>query len=83
MYIILNWVHRTSSGVLKRVGINVRYADLDDVPTFVPVIDKNKKAIFIETIGNSQLNSPDFKKFTDLAKNLNFDWKYIILTVKV
>lgn len=52
----------------KRLGIEVRFANGDDVETFVPLIDKNTKAIFIETIGNPQLNIPDFKKFADLAK---------------
>jgi O-acetylhomoserine (thiol)-lyase len=38
------------------------------VETFVPLIDKNTKAIYLETIGNPRLNIPDFKKFADLAK---------------
>lgn len=52
----------------KRLGIDVRFADGDDVETFVPHIDKNTKAIFLETIGNPQLNIPDFEKFAALAK---------------
>jgi O-acetylhomoserine/O-acetylserine sulfhydrylase len=52
----------------KRLGIDVRFADSDDVETFVPLIDKNTKAIYLETIGNPRLNIPDFKKFVDLAK---------------
>jgi O-acetylhomoserine/O-acetylserine sulfhydrylase len=52
----------------KRLGIEVRFADSDDVETFVPLIDKNTKAIYLETIGNPRLNIPDFKKFADLAK---------------
>ncbi|MEP7280235.1 MAG: PLP-dependent transferase, partial [Bacteroidota bacterium] len=35
---------------------------------FVKHIDKNTKAIYLETIGNPRLNVPDFKKFADLAK---------------
>ena len=52
----------------KRIGIEARFADGDDVESFVKHIDKNTKAIFLETIGNPRLNIPDFKKFADLAK---------------
>jgi len=52
----------------KRLGIEVRFADSDDVETFVPHIDKNTKAIYLETIGNPRLNIPDFEKFAALAK---------------
>jgi O-acetylhomoserine/O-acetylserine sulfhydrylase len=34
----------------------------------VPLIDKNTKAIYMETIGNPRLNIPDFDKFAALAK---------------
>ncbi|HUQ65270.1 MAG TPA: O-acetylhomoserine aminocarboxypropyltransferase/cysteine synthase [Flavitalea sp.] len=52
----------------KRLGIDVRFANGDDVESFVPHIDKNTKAIYLETIGNPRLNIPDFQKFADLAK---------------
>lgn len=52
----------------KRLGIEARFADSDDVETFVPLIDKNTKAIYLETIGNPRLNIPDFEKFAALAK---------------
>jgi O-acetylhomoserine (thiol)-lyase len=52
----------------KRLGIDVRFADGDDVENFVKHIDKNTKAIYLETIGNPRLNIPDFQKFADLAK---------------
>src|SRR3954447_5602559 len=52
----------------KRLGIDARFADGDDVEKFVPLIDKNTKAIFLETIGNPRLNIPDFEKFAELAK---------------
>src|SRR5215510_14747377 len=53
----------------KRLGIEARFADGDDVEPFVPLIDKNTKAIFLETIGNPRLNIPDFEKFAALAKD--------------
>jgi O-acetylhomoserine (thiol)-lyase len=52
----------------KRLGIDVRFANGDDVESFVPHIDKNTKAIYLETIGNPRLNIPDFDKFAALAK---------------
>lgn len=52
----------------KRLGIEARFADGDNVESFVPHIDKNTKAIYLETIGNPRLNIPDFEKFAALAK---------------
>lgn len=52
----------------KRLGIEARFADGDNVESFVKHIDKNTKAIYLETIGNPRLNVPDFAKFADLAK---------------
>src|SRR6201747_105488 len=52
----------------KRLGIEVRFADGDDAESFVKHIDKNTKAIYLETIGNPRLNIPDFQKFAQLAK---------------
>ncbi len=52
----------------KRLGIEARFADGDDVENFVKHIDKNTKAIYLETIGNPRLNIPDFEKFVALAK---------------
>src|SRR6187431_1106268 len=52
----------------KRLGIDVRFADGDDVESFVKHIDKNTKALYLETIGNPRLNIPDFEKIAALAK---------------
>ena len=52
----------------KRLGVDVRFADGDNAESFVPLIDKNTKAIYLETIGNPRLNIPDFQKFAELAK---------------
>src|SRR6201985_1407238 len=52
----------------KRLGIEARFADGDNVESFVKHIDKNTKAIYLETIGNPRLNIPDFQKFVSLAK---------------
>ncbi len=60
----------------KRLGIDVRFGRGDDVESFVPLIDKDTKAIYLETIGNPRLNIPDFEKFADLAKE--FDLPLIV-----
>lgn len=52
----------------KRLGVDVRFAEGDDVANYEKLIDSNTKAIYLETIGNPRLNVPDFKKFADLAK---------------
>src|ERR1700760_2915618 len=52
----------------KRLGIEVRFADGDNVDSFAKLVDKNTKAIYLETIGNPRLNIPDFKKFAEFAK---------------
>jgi O-acetylhomoserine/O-acetylserine sulfhydrylase len=52
----------------KRLGTEARFADGDNVNSFVPLIDKNTKAIYLETLGNPRLNVPDFEKFAALAK---------------
>src|SRR6201985_346711 len=52
----------------KRLGVEARFANGDDVEIFVKHIDKNTKAIYLETIGNPELNIPDFERFGELAK---------------
>jgi O-acetylhomoserine (thiol)-lyase len=52
----------------KKLGIEARFADGDDVESFAKLIDKNTKALYLETIGNPRLNIPDFKKFVELAR---------------
>ncbi len=52
----------------KRLGIEVRFVEGDDVNDFARQIDKNTKAIYLDTIGNPRLNIPDFEKFAQLAK---------------
>ncbi len=52
----------------KRLGIEVRFAEGDEVSAYESLIDKNTKAIYLETIGNPRLNIPDFEQFSALAK---------------
>ena len=52
----------------KRLGIEVRFAEGDNIEGFEKLINDNTKAIYIETIGNPRLNVPDFKQFAALSK---------------
>jgi O-acetylhomoserine/O-acetylserine sulfhydrylase len=53
---------------LKKLGIEARFANGDDAESFEVHIDKNTKAIYLETIGNPRLNIPDFDKIAALAR---------------
>ncbi len=52
-----------------RLGIDVRFADGDDVESFAAQIDSNTKAIYVESMGNPRFNIPDFSGLSDLAKS--------------
>ncbi|MFM7852375.1 MAG: O-acetylhomoserine aminocarboxypropyltransferase/cysteine synthase family protein, partial [Flammeovirgaceae bacterium] len=52
----------------KRLGIEVRFAEGDKPEAFDKLIDKNTKAIYLETIGNPGFNIPDFEAIAALAK---------------
>ncbi len=43
----------------KRLGIDVRFAEGDNVESFEKLIDNKTKAIYLETIGNPGFNIPD------------------------
>ena len=51
-----------------RLGINVKFADGDNVDSFSSQIDSRTKAIYIESMGNPRFNIPDFRALSDLAK---------------
>lgn len=52
---------------LKRLGIEVRFADGDNVDNIASLIDSKTRAIYLETIGNPEFNIPDFEPIADLA----------------
>lgn len=52
----------------KRLGIEVRFAEGDKPEAFEKLIDKNTKAIYLETIGNPGFNIPDFEAIAALSK---------------
>jgi O-acetylhomoserine/O-acetylserine sulfhydrylase len=55
----------------KRLGIEVKFADVKNVASFESLIDENTKAIYLETIGNPGFTVPDFEAFGKLAKQYN------------
>ncbi|RRB02211.1 O-acetylhomoserine aminocarboxypropyltransferase/cysteine synthase family protein [Larkinella rosea] len=52
----------------KRLGIEARFAEGDNVESFERLIDDKTKAIYLETIGNPKFNVPDFDAFAALAQ---------------
>lgn len=51
----------------KRLGVEARFV-VNDVPEeFEALIDKNTKALYLETIGNPDLNVPDFEAIAAVA----------------
>jgi O-acetylhomoserine (thiol)-lyase len=52
----------------KRLGIDARFAEGDKPEAFEKLIDKNTKAIYLESIGNPGFNVPDFQAISALAK---------------
>ncbi len=52
----------------KRLGVEVRFTTEDKPEEFEALVDKNTKAIYLETIGNPGLNVPDFDAIAAVAK---------------
>ena len=52
----------------KRLGIEVRFTPNDAPEEFEKRIDENTKAIYLEAIGNPELNIPDFDAIAEIAK---------------
>ncbi|MGK7397028.1 MAG: O-acetylhomoserine aminocarboxypropyltransferase/cysteine synthase family protein [Candidatus Cyclobacteriaceae bacterium M3_2C_046] len=60
----------------KRLGLNVKFAEKDEVEAFEKLIDENTKAIYLETIGNPEISIPDFEKFGELARK--YDIPFVV-----
>lgn len=52
----------------KRLGIEVRFTPNDSPEEFEKLIDDKTKAIYLETIGNPDLNVPDFEAIGAIAE---------------
>lgn len=55
----------------KRLGIEVRFTPNNDPSEFEKRIDDNTKAVYLETIGNPELNVPDFDAISEVARRHN------------
>jgi O-acetylhomoserine (thiol)-lyase len=51
----------------KRLGVDVRFTPNDDPTEFEKLIDDKSKALYLETIGNPDLNIPDFEAIAAVA----------------
>ncbi len=51
-----------------RIGIEVKFAEGDDVASFEAQIDERTKAIYVEAMGNPRFNIPDFEGLAALAR---------------
>lgn len=51
----------------KRLGIEVRFTANDNPEEFEKLIDDKTKALYLETIGNPELNIPDFDAIAEVA----------------
>ena len=65
---IYGGTHNQFKVALRRFGIEVRFADGDDVRSIASLIDPRTKAIYLETIGNPEFNVPDFEPIVELAR---------------
>lgn len=52
----------------KRLGIEVKFANIDSPKSFDELIDEKTKAIYLETIGNPAFSVPDFEQISAIAK---------------
>ena len=68
--------YRLLEKVLRRSGVEVTYADVDDIDTFSKALQKKTKMIWVETPTNPLLKVIDIRKLADMAKT-----KDIILAV--
>jgi len=51
----------------KRLGVEARFTTNDSPEAFEALIDESTKAIYLETIGNPDLNIPDFEAIAAVA----------------
>lgn len=55
----------------KRLGVEVKFTPNDTPEEFEKLIDNSTKAIYLETIGNPDLNIPDFEAIAAVADKHN------------
>lgn len=52
----------------KRLGIEARFAEGDDVDSIEALIDDRTRALYVESIGNGAFSVPDFERLAAVAK---------------
>ncbi|MGR3812282.1 O-acetylhomoserine aminocarboxypropyltransferase/cysteine synthase family protein [Jiulongibacter sp. NS-SX5] len=52
----------------KNIGVEARFANGNDIDSFEALIDDKTKLLYVETIGNPGLTTPDFEGLSALAK---------------
>ncbi len=52
----------------KRLGVEARFTEDDEPTSFEKLIDEKTKALYLETIGNPEMNIPDFEAIAAVAK---------------
>ncbi|OGI02631.1 MAG: O-acetylhomoserine aminocarboxypropyltransferase [Candidatus Melainabacteria bacterium GWF2_37_15] len=52
---------------LRKLGINTKFIDPEDIEAFDKAITEKTRLIYIESIGNPKLNIPDIKKMSEVA----------------
>eukprot|EP01025_Chloroclados_australasicus_P062282 TRINITY_DN8178_c0_g1_i3.p1 TRINITY_DN8178_c0_g1~~TRINITY_DN8178_c0_g1_i3.p1 ORF type:complete len:476 (+),score=61.20 TRINITY_DN8178_c0_g1_i3:135-1562(+) len=51
----------------QRLGIEVKFAQGSDIKSISSLIDDNTKAVYVETIGNPELQIPDFEAIASIT----------------
>ncbi len=55
------------SSTLRRLGINTRFVDADDLGSVRSAVGERTKALFIESISNPRMSVPDIRAIADVA----------------
>lgn len=59
--------HNQFKSQFKRLGVEARFTPDDEPASFERLIDDRTKALYLETIGNPELNIPDFEAIAAVA----------------
>jgi O-acetylhomoserine/O-acetylserine sulfhydrylase len=51
-----------------RIGIDVRFVDIDDFEAWEAAIDERTRALYVESIGNPAFDVPDFDRLSAIAR---------------
>lgn len=57
--------------ILPNFGIKTRFTKVNDFPSVRAAINKNTRALYIETLGNPRLDAADIEKYAEIAKEFH------------